>query len=72
MARHADAERLTGLKVGGISALALLNRGFQICLDRPAIELERIVVSAGQRGVNLGLTPLDLLRVTGGRVVDAT
>lgn len=72
MAHQADAERLTGLKVGGISALALLNRGFQICLDRPATELERMVVSAGQRGINLRLAPSDLLRVTAGRVVDAT
>jgi len=72
MARHADAERLTGLQVGGISALALLNQGFEIILDRPAIDLERVVVSAGRRGVNLRLSPSDLLRVTGGRVVDAT
>jgi Cys-tRNA(Pro)/Cys-tRNA(Cys) deacylase len=72
MARHGDAERLTGLKVGGISALALLNRGFQICLDRPVTDLERMVISAGQRGVNLRLAPSDLLRVTGGMVVDAT
>jgi Cys-tRNA(Pro)/Cys-tRNA(Cys) deacylase len=72
MARHADAERLTGLQVGGISALALLNRGFQVCLDRPATGLKRMVVSAGQRGVNLGLAPADLLRVTAATVVDAT
>jgi Cys-tRNA(Pro)/Cys-tRNA(Cys) deacylase len=72
MARHADAERLTGLQVGGISALALLKRGFQVCLDRPATGLKRMVVSAGQRGVNLGLAPADLLRVTAATVVDAT
>jgi Cys-tRNA(Pro)/Cys-tRNA(Cys) deacylase len=30
MAPHRDAERITGLRVGGISALALLNRGFDI------------------------------------------
>ena len=63
---------LTGLQVGGISALALLNRGFQICLDRPATGLKRMVVSAGQRGVNLGLAPADFLQVTAGTVVDAT
>ncbi len=72
MARHAEAERLTGLKVGGISALDLLNRGFQICLDRPATELEQVVVSAGRRGTNLRLAVVDLLRVTGARVVDAS
>lgn len=72
MARHADAERLTGLQVGGISALALLNRGFQICLDRQATELTQIVVSAGKRGINLKLSPSDLLCITGATVVDAT
>jgi Cys-tRNA(Pro)/Cys-tRNA(Cys) deacylase len=72
MARHADAERLTGLKVGGISPLALLNRGFQVYLDRPAVQLETIVISAGQRGVNLRVSVKDLLQVTGARLVDAT
>lgn len=72
MARHAEAERLTGLKVGGISPLALLNRSFQVYLDRPAMQLETIVISAGQRGVNLRVGLKDLLRVTGAHVVDAT
>ena len=72
MARHAEAERLTGLKVGGISALVLLNRGFQICLDRRATDLEQIVISAGRRGTNLRLAVADLLRVTGAQIVDVT
>jgi Cys-tRNA(Pro)/Cys-tRNA(Cys) deacylase len=72
MAPHREAERLTGLKVGGISALALLNRGFQICLDRPATRLEQVVISAGRRGVNLRLAIADLLRVTAAQLVDAT
>jgi Cys-tRNA(Pro)/Cys-tRNA(Cys) deacylase len=72
MASHKDAERLTGLQVGGISALALLNRGFEICLDRRALELDDIVVSAGQRGINLRLAVRDLARVTYARLVDAS
>ncbi len=72
MARHAEAERLTGLKAGGISPLALLNRGFQVLLDRPAVQLEMIVISAGQRGVNLRVGVKDLLQVTGAHVVVAT
>ena len=72
MASHRDAEAITGLQVGGISALALLNRGFDICLDRAARDLERISVSAGQRGINLRLAVSDLVRVTGARWVDAT
>ena len=72
MATHRDAERLTGLQVGGISALALLNRGFEICIDRAAADLDRIAVSAGKRGINLILAVADLVCVTGARWVDAT
>lgn len=72
MARHADAERLTGLQVGGISALALLNRGFQIYLDQTADELDTIVVSAGQRGVNIKVAVADLKRVTRAQLVEAS
>ncbi len=70
MARQVEAERLTGLKVGGISALALLNRGFDIYLDEWATLLDFILVSAGQRGLNLRLSVEDLIRVTGARMID--
>ena len=70
MAAHRDAETLTGLQVGGISALALLNKGFEICIDRAAQRLDRIAVSAGQRGIDLYLAVSDLRRVTGARWVD--
>jgi Cys-tRNA(Pro)/Cys-tRNA(Cys) deacylase len=72
MAPQREAERLTKLQVGGISALALLNRGFEILMDRAATEQSHIYVSAGQRGVNLRLAVDDLLRVTGARLVEAT
>jgi Cys-tRNA(Pro)/Cys-tRNA(Cys) deacylase len=72
MATHRAAEALTGLKVGGISALALLNKGFDICIDRAAQCLERVTVSAGQRGINLRIAVSDLIRVTQARWVDAT
>lgn len=72
MATHKEAEKLTGLQVGGISALALLNRGFDVYLDQPALELDQILVSAGKRGVNLRLRVADLIKVTGARPVEAT
>jgi len=62
---------MTGLKVGGISALALLHRGFEIYVDEPAMLLDEFVVSAGQRGLNLRLKVVDLLAVTGARWMDA-
>jgi Cys-tRNA(Pro)/Cys-tRNA(Cys) deacylase len=72
MATHREAEALTGLQVGGISALMLLNQGFEMCIDQAAQGLEEIVVSAGQRGVDLRLRVADLVRITGARWVDAT
>ncbi len=72
MARHADAERITGLKVGGISALALLNRGFAIYIDELATALDAVSVSAGQRGINLRVPVEDLIRVTGAQTIDAS
>lgn len=71
LASHHDAEALTGLKVGGISALALLNKGFDICIDRAAQQLDQITISAGQRGLDLRLSVSDLVGVTGAKWVEA-
>jgi Cys-tRNA(Pro)/Cys-tRNA(Cys) deacylase len=71
MATHQDAERLTGLEVGGISALALLNKGFEISIEEAAKELDKIVISAGKRGLDLRLLVADLIRVTQARWVTA-
>ena len=70
LAAQREAEALTGLQVGGISALALLNRGFEICLDRSALGLAAIHLSAGQRGANLKLSVPDLQRLTNASIVD--
>ena len=72
MASYKEAEGLTGLQVGGISALALLNKGFEVCIDRAAEDLDEVIVSAGKRGLDLRLAVADLVRVTGARWVEAT
>ena len=72
MATKKEAERLTGLQTGGISALALLHKNFPVYLDQPALELGRILVSAGKRGVNLELPVADLIRITKAKVIEAT
>jgi len=70
MASYKEAESLTGLEVGGISALALLNQGFDVYIDQAATQLQRVLVSAGHRGINLGMTVEDLIRVTKARVIE--
>lgn len=72
LATHAEAEKLTGLQVGGISALALVNRGFAVYLDESAQKLDQIYVSAGQRGMDIKLAVSDLIRVTKARLVDGS
>jgi len=71
MASQHEAEAMTGLLTGGISALALLNKGFEICLERAALELPFVHVSAGQRGANIRLKPDDLLTLTNSKLVDS-
>jgi Cys-tRNA(Pro)/Cys-tRNA(Cys) deacylase len=72
MAPQREAERLTGLKVGGISPLALLDRRFEVYLDTPGAALEDLYINGGQRGVNLRLRVADLLVVTSARVIEAS
>jgi Cys-tRNA(Pro)/Cys-tRNA(Cys) deacylase len=72
MALQRDAERLTGLKVGGISPLALLGKRFEVYLDAPGAALDALYINGGQRGVNLKLRVADLLAVTGARIIEAT
>ena len=70
MAAQREAEALTGLQVGGISALALLNKGFTICIERAALDLPYIHISAGQRGANLRLGVKELIELTGAKLVE--
>lgn len=65
MASHRDAERHTGLQVGGISALALLGKGFFVYVEAEALQHEHILVSAGQRGMDVRLAVDDLVALTG-------
>ena len=67
-----DAETLTGLQAGGISPLALINRGFQILLDLSAQRYAEIHISGGQRGLNIRLPVPDLLKLTGARLAEIT
>lgn len=62
-----EAEQLTGLQAGGISPLALINKGFQVVIDASAQQLPHIHISGGQRGLNIRLSPHDLAALTHAR-----
>ena len=63
-----EAEQLTGLQAGGISPLALINKGFQVVLDSSVENYSHIHISGGQRGVNIKLPVADLIRLTRARL----
>ncbi len=67
-ATQKDAERLTKLKAGGISPLALINRGFEIVIDESVLNQELVHISGGEIGLNIRLPSSDLLKITGAKV----
>jgi Cys-tRNA(Pro)/Cys-tRNA(Cys) deacylase len=67
MADPSDAERATGYVVGGISPVGQ-RRAHPTVLDESALAHATVYVSGGRRGLDLGLAPADLVRVTGALV----
>ena len=65
-----EAEQLTGLQAGGISPLALLNKGFQVVIDASAQNLAEVHVSGGQRGLNVRLPVSALAGLTRARFAE--
>ena len=68
LSTQAEAEKLTKLQTGGISPLALINKGFQVVLDDSALAYKKIHISGGQRGLNIRLGVDDLIKLTRARV----
>ncbi|WP_156253195.1 Cys-tRNA(Pro) deacylase [Pseudactinotalea terrae] len=64
MAEPKVAERVTGYVVGGISPIGQ-RRTLPAVLDDSAAGFETMLVSGGKRGMDLELSPEDLLEVTG-------
>ncbi|MDT0301182.1 Cys-tRNA(Pro) deacylase [Streptomonospora wellingtoniae] len=61
MARVPDAERATGYVVGGISPLGQRKR-LRTVVDSSAAGHDTVFVSAGRRGLQMELSPADLVR----------
>lgn len=70
LATHTQAEELTGLQTGGISPLALINKGFQVLLDESVKSHDQMFISGGQRGLNISLAPKDLIKLTNARTAN--
>lgn len=66
MANPAEAERATGYVVGGISPIGQ-KRTHPTVLDASALTHPTVFVSGGRRGLDLELSPADLMAVTDAR-----
>ncbi|WP_242456120.1 aminoacyl-tRNA deacylase [Mycolicibacterium sp. P1-18] len=69
MADRAAAERSTGYVVGGISPLGQ-RRPLPTVVDDSAYAWDRVLCSAGKRGLEVALAPADLVRLTNAVTVD--
>ena len=69
MADPAAAQRSSGYVVGGISPVGQ-KRALPTVVDESAQLFDVVYVSGGRRGLDLGISPTDLVRVTGAVVAD--
>lgn len=67
MADPKDAERATGYVVGGISPLGQ-RKAHPTVVDASALDHPTVYVSAGRRGMEVELSPAELVRLTAARV----
>ncbi|AYV47708.1 Cys-tRNA(Pro) deacylase [Caulobacter flavus] len=64
MMKPADAERLTGFKVGGVSPFGQ-RRKVPTAIEDEAFALDRVYINGGQRGLQVLLAPADAQAAAG-------
>lgn len=69
MMKQADAERLTGYHVGGISPFGQ-RRVVPTAIDEHALLHEKIFLNAGQRGLQIAITPEAAIQALVARIAD--
>jgi len=69
MMKPADAERLTGYKVGGISPFGQM-RKVPVVIDETALLWDVVFLNGGQRGLQVLLTGADAARVLDAVIAD--
>lgn len=69
MMKPADAERLTGFKVGGISPFGE-RRKVPTVIDETAELFDEVLINGGQRGLLVGLNPADATRAAEALLTD--
>jgi len=69
MMKPADAERLTGYKIGGISPFGQM-RKVPVVIDETAIRWDAIYINGGQRGLQVRLTGEDARQALDAKFAD--
>ena len=69
MMAAAEAERITGYHVGGISPFGQKKR-VRVFVEQSALAFPKIVCNGGRRGLQVELAPADLVRVLGATSAD--
>lgn len=71
MANAQEVARTTGYVMGGVSPLGQKKR-LPTVLDKSAADFNQIYVSAGRRGLEIGIVPATLLQLTQGKLAELT
>jgi Cys-tRNA(Pro)/Cys-tRNA(Cys) deacylase len=69
MMKPADAERVAGYKIGGVSPFGQTRR-LPVAIDETALLWETIFINGGQRGLQVELAGEDAARILGAVLVD--
>jgi len=69
MMKPADAERLTGYRVGGISPFGQKRR-VPTVIEETALLCDEIFINGGQRGLQIKLRPADAIAAAGAKAAD--
>ena len=67
----AEAERVTGYRIGGISPFGQKKRA-RMFIDTAALGFSTMIVNGGRRGLQIELPPADLVRLLDAAVADLT
>lgn len=69
MMKPADAERLTGFKVGGVSPFGQ-RKPVRTVIDETAVLFDQVLINAGQRGLLLAIAPEDAVKAASAALAD--
>jgi Cys-tRNA(Pro)/Cys-tRNA(Cys) deacylase len=64
MLKPADAERITGYRVGGISPFGQKKR-VNVFIEQSAMQNETVILNGGRRGLQIELAPGEIVRLLG-------